>query len=145
MPAASWLTLTRRAAALEKANKGRPTARSKALRAEAARLRRLTRKRAKAIVALLDVAQPATTNEAGKWFIAGTEPSTPAVEMTYSNSAMEAMKREQREQMEADIVRGLIGRHGMLRVGPYEPFVLSGEEANALMEVLDRAGYITRT
>lgn len=142
-PAASAWTLMRRAAALEKANKGRPTARSKALRAEAARLRRLIRQRAKNIVTLLGIAQQLPpTNDAG-WKVTETPQHSEdrAATMTYTEAALGEMKREQREAMETNIVRGVVGRYRMIRVGPYEPFVLSGEEAHALMNVLDRAGY----
>ena len=109
----SWRTLNRRAAEIEKKNKGRPNAYSKKLRTQAANLRKTERLSRKSDN-ITEIARDALFE------------------------LSEAVKK-----MNDDIVFSIIANYndGAGRWPKNEPWIVSGAEMRALMSVLDKAGY----
>lgn len=149
----SWRTLNRRAAEIEKKNKGRPNAYSKKLRTQAANLRkteRLSRKADNITEIARDALFALRDQATGEW--QEVTPPVPQVEAdqtpeTFTKSQIinahyeghcEAVKK-----MNDDIVFSIIANYndGAGRWPKNVPWIISGAEMRALMSVLDKAGY----
>lgn len=149
----SWRTLNRRAAEIEKKNKGRPTKQSKSLRTQAANLRSAERSSAQVRVALKHALD-------GQWKVDDTTPVTPPIptytavdpdnandsapiNRTYIYADILSVKYEAREELYERSVMATMAafENGKHTCGDLAPWVLTRAEMDALMYVLNRNGY----
>lgn len=142
--AASWRTLTRKAAALEKANRGKPTAASKRLRTQASNLRKAERagKKFDPIIAAM--------KEDGDWTV--RIESAPAVNTeqpprTYTQYELDAAVTKAAHRATVDIENSMVVSamaafeiENVWRPST-EPWVFTKAEVVALFNTLRRAGY----
>lgn len=154
---ASWRTLSRRASEIERKNRGKPTKQSKALRTQAANLRRSERdvKRAARDMAMdtlkndIDTTPPVPSIVAG---VAG--PNTPGyyTEKVYTEadlqSAVMTKTWEAHDKAVASMQDKIVASamaayeaHNSVHHNCVEPWVLTRAEMDAVMAVLKRSGY----
>lgn len=156
---ASWRTLSRRASEIERKNRGKPTKQSKALRTQAANLRRNERamKAANDVAHELAVDALKTAIDATPpvpHVVAGTDPANPAyytdkVHTAHELSVASTNARWEEhdkviEAMQYTIVSSAMAAyeaHNSVHHNCVEPWVLTRAEMDAVMAVLKRSGY----